>query len=76
VLGDHFKRQFAAQMLGQAFVTAVNFIEANKEAVERIANEVIEKQELYGDDLVRLLEAQNLRRPEIDFTKAETWPQM
>jgi hypothetical protein len=37
---------------------------------------VIERQELYGDDLVRLLDAQHLRRPEIDWTKEESWPRM
>jgi ATP-dependent Zn protease len=76
VLGDHHKRAYAAQILGQAYVTAENFIAANKEAVERIANAVIEKQELYGDELMRLLDAQGLKRPEIDWTKEETWPRM
>jgi hypothetical protein len=76
VLQDRDKRALAAQILGQAYVTAENFIAANKTAVERIADAVIEKQELYGDDLMRLLDAQHLQRPEIDWTKEETWPQM
>jgi ATP-dependent Zn protease len=76
VLQDPSKRALAAQILGQAYVTAENFIAANKAAVERIADAVIEKQELYGDDLMRLLDAQGLQRPEIDWTKDETWPQM
>ncbi len=70
------KRSHAAQILGQAFVTAEHFIAVNKDAVERIANEVIEKQELYGDNLIQLLEAQHLQRPEIDWTKEEIWPLM
>jgi len=76
VLQDRDKRAFAAQILGQAFVTASHFIAVNKDAVERIANEVIEKQELYGDNLIQLLEAQHLQRPEIDWTKDEIWPRM
>jgi ATP-dependent Zn protease len=76
VLQDRDKRALAAQILGQAYVTAENFIAANKTAVERIADAVIEKQELYGDDLMRLLDAQHLQRPEIDWTKDETWPQI
>jgi ATP-dependent Zn protease len=76
VLQDPSKRALAAQILGQAYVTAENFIAANKDAVERIADAVIEKQELYGDDLRRLLDEQHLQRPEIDWTKDETWPQM
>jgi ATP-dependent Zn protease len=76
VLGDPFKRKYAAQILGQAYVTAENFIAANKDAVERIAEAVIEKGELYGDELVHLLDQQNLKKPEIDWSKEETWPQM
>jgi ATP-dependent Zn protease len=76
VLQDRDKRGHAAQILGQAFVTAQNFIVVNRDAVERIANEVIAKQELYGDDLIQLLEAQHLQRPEIDWTKEDMWPRM
>jgi len=57
-------------------VTAENFIEANREAVERIAEAVIEKGELYGDELVGLLERQNLVKPDIDWAKEETWPRI
>jgi ATP-dependent Zn protease len=76
VLNDRFKRAYAAQILGQAYVTAANFIEANRDAVERIAQAVIDKGELYGDDLVGLLDRQNLKKPELDWTKEETWPQI
>jgi ATP-dependent Zn protease len=76
VLQDPYKRTAAAQILGQAYVIAENFIAANQEAIERIANEVIEKQEIYGDELVRLLDAQRLRRPEVDWMKEETWPRI
>ena len=76
VLQDPFKRKAAAQILGQAYVTAENFIEANRAAVERIAEAVIDKGELYGDELVGLLERQGLTKPEIDWTKEETWPRI
>ena len=76
VLQDPYKRATAAQILGQAYVTAENFIAANREAVERIADAVIDKGELYGDELVNLLERQNLKKPELDWTKEAVWPQM
>jgi ATP-dependent Zn protease len=76
VLQDPYKRTAAAQILGQAYVTAENFIASNKEAVSRIAETVIEKRELYGDELVALLDAQDLKRPELDWTKEETWPRI
>jgi ATP-dependent Zn protease len=76
VLQDPYKRTAAAQILGQAYVTAENFIAANRKAVEDIAEAVIEKGELYGDDLVGLLDRQNLKKPELDWTKEETWPRI
>jgi ATP-dependent Zn protease len=76
VLHDPFKRAQAAQIIGQAFVTAHNFIQHNRDAVEKVADAVIEKQELFGDDLIRLLDSVNLRKPEIDLAKEETWPML
>ena len=75
-LGDPRKRLYAAQFIGQAFVTAYNLINANKDKIESVADAVIEKKEIYGDDLVRLLDAQNFVKPEIDWTDEETWPKI
>ena len=41
-----------------------------------IATRLAEKRELYGDELVELLDAQDLVKPELDYTKEETWPKM
>jgi hypothetical protein len=76
VLQDPYKRAAAAQILGQAYVTAENFIAANRAGVERIAEAVIEKGELYGDELVKLLDAQHLAKPKIDWVAEETWPRI
>ena len=76
VLGDPEKRRMAGQILGQAYVRAHNLMLANREAVEKIADELVERREIYGDDLVRLLESQNLRRPEIDYADEATWPRV
>jgi ATP-dependent Zn protease len=76
VLMDPAKRALAAQMLGLAFVTAVNFIRANKDAVDSLANTLIEKGEIYGDELNELLDEQHLERPEIDYRRDESWPKV
>jgi cell division protease FtsH len=76
VLHDPFKRAQAAQIMGQAFVTAHVFIEHNREAVEKIADAVIEKQELFGDELVQLLDSMKLEKPDIDLAKESTWPKL
>jgi ATP-dependent Zn protease len=74
VLGDRSKRAMAAQLLGQAYLSAHHLIEHNKEAVERIAQTVIERKELHGNELLRLLDNAKLEIPEVDLTKEEAWP--
>ena len=74
VLNDRDKRAFAAQLLGQAYVTAHAFILQNKQAVEKIADELIEKRELFGDELVQILESAKLKAPQLDLTKEAAWP--
>jgi ATP-dependent Zn protease len=76
ILGDPFKQAVAAQILGQAYLMAVNLVAANRDAVEAIATRLAEKRELYGDELVNLLDEQKLVQPELDYTKEETWPTM
>ena len=76
VLGDPRKRAFASQFIGQAFVTAYNLILVNKQKIEAVADAVMEQKEIYGDDLVRLLDSQHFVRPEIDWTDEATWPRL
>ena len=74
VLNDRDKRSSAAQLLGQAYVTAHAFIAENKAAVEKIAETLAERRELFGDELVEILERAELKAPKLDLTKEEAWP--
>ena len=74
VLGDPDKRRMAAQILGQAYVAAYNLVLHNREAVEQIADALVEQREIFGDDLLRLLDRQRLQLPGLDYSKEETWP--
>ncbi len=74
VLGDPNKRSLAAQLLGQAYVTAYALISHNKKAVEQIADALIEKKELFGDELVEILENAKLKIPKVDLTQPRAWP--
>ena len=76
VLSDPSKRRMAAQLLGQAYMAAHLLVAANKDAVERVAEAVIAKGEIYGNELVALLDAQSLQIPTVDLTKDETWPKL
>jgi hypothetical protein len=62
--------------MGEAFVVAHNFVVHNRESVEKIADAVMEKQELYGDELMRLLDSVRLEKPEIDLTEEDAWPRL
>ena len=64
------------QLLGQAYLAAHHLIEANRDAVERVADALVERRELHGDEVVHLLEAQNLKLPEVDLTSESAWPRL
>jgi ATP-dependent Zn protease len=74
VLGDRGKRRLAAILIGQAFVVAYNTIRRNREGTEYVANRLIAAGELYGDEVVNLLEDAHLERPDIDLLDEESWP--
>ena len=74
VFADPEKRALAARILGQAYVQAHTFVAHNRAAIERLADVVVERRELYGDELVELLESVGLELPEVDLTKEESWP--
>jgi ATP-dependent Zn protease len=74
VLGDPGKRRAAAQLLGQAYVLAYSLMMANRERVEQVADTLIERKEMHGDEVVDLLTQVGLERPQIDLTDDRTWP--
>jgi ATP-dependent Zn protease len=76
VLGDPAKRSAAAQILGQAYLTAVCCIRANRESVAAVAEALVQHRELYGDEVVELLEAAAPRAPVIDVLDESIWPKV
>jgi hypothetical protein len=76
VLSDPGKRNAAAQILGQAYVAAQALIEANRVEVEAIADTLVERRELHGDEVVALLERHGLTRPQFDVMDDSGWPKL
>src|SRR4051794_1356489 len=76
ILMDGFKRRAAARIIGQAYITAVCMIRHNREQVARIADTLVERKELYGDEVVDLLNAAALEAPPIDITDETIWPKL
>jgi cell division protease FtsH len=74
VLGDPSKKRLAAQIIGQAYVNAYQLVAQNQQGIEQIADHLVARKELYGDELIDLLNSVNLQEPTIDLSKEETWP--
>jgi ATP-dependent Zn protease len=76
VLSDPSQRAMVEQLLGQAYLAAHHLVEANRDAVSAVADKLVERRELHGDEVVHLLDAQRLTLPEVDLTKDEAWPKL
>jgi ATP-dependent Zn protease len=76
VLNNQDKRRAAARILGQAYVTAYSLMASNREQVEAIADTLVERKEMHGDEVVEMLGRAGLRRPEIDLMDDTTWPKV
>ncbi len=68
------KQAAVAQVLGQAYVMAYSLMATNKDALERIADVLMERKEMHGDEVGDLLDQVGLVRPEINLHDDSTWP--
>ncbi|HEX5582967.1 AAA family ATPase [Gaiella sp.] len=73
-LSDPSKRRAASQIIGQAYVVAHNLAKSNTEALDRIAGVLMERKEIFGDELLDLLDSVGLRVPELDYGDESVWP--
>jgi ATP-dependent Zn protease len=76
ILGDQDKRKTIALLLGQAYVTAYNAVGHNRRQIEQIAEELIERKELHGDEVVDLLDRVGITKPDIDYLDPKAWPKI
>jgi cell division protease FtsH len=76
VLGDSDKRAIVGQLVGQAYVAAYNLVLANREAVEHIADVLAARRELFGDELLNLLDESKISIPVVDLAEESSWPTM
>jgi cell division protease FtsH len=76
ILADRDKRRAAAQILGQSYMTALCLIRHNREQVAQIAETLVARQEMHGDEVVEMLDAAKLEAPAIDITDDTIWPKL
>jgi ATP-dependent Zn protease len=76
VLSSRQKSALVAQMLGQAYMAAYHLIDNNRAAVEKLADALAARKELYGNELLQLLEESNPKVPEVDVRDEAAWPKI
>ena len=76
VLSDRDKRATAAQLLGQAYMAAHVLIAQNRDGVERVADVLVERREMHGDEVVELLDSLELKVSETDLLEESVWPRV
>jgi cell division protease FtsH len=76
ILGDPNKRKAVAGLLGEAFIAAYMLCRRNEQAVEKVALTLMERGEMYGNEVVDLLDNVGLVKPEIDVLDEKTWPKV
>jgi hypothetical protein len=74
ILGDPNKRKAVAGLLGEAFIAAYVLCSRNQDAVEKVALTLMERGEMYGNEVVDLLDNVGLVKPDIDLLEEKTWP--
>ena len=75
ILSDPSKRKVAAQIARPGVRRRAQPRRcSNRDGVEKIADAVLERKELFGDELVDLLDSVGLRLPEIDYADESSWP--
>ena len=74
IVSDSGKRALVAGLLGQAFVVAYNTIRHNRAGTEQIADVLVARRELHGDEVVEVLDAARLEKPQIDMLDEAAWP--
>jgi ATP-dependent Zn protease len=76
ILRDGAKQAAAAQILGQAYITALCLIRHNRQQTLRVAETLVERKELHGDEVVEVLDSAGLEAPYIDVNDESTWPKL
>jgi cell division protease FtsH len=76
VMTDRFKRAMAAQIIGQAYYQAYNAMRYNRAALEQVADTLVERRELHGDEVVELLDEVRPVKPTVDVLDRQTWPRL
>ena len=74
VLGSRGKGDLADEMVGHLFLIAYTFAVQNREAIRIVADVLVEKRELYGEEISRLMNSVGLVAARVDYLDEQSWP--
>jgi ATP-dependent Zn protease len=70
------KRQMAARLVGHAYLVTYKFAEQNRDAISRVADELVERRELNGDEITELMNSLHMKPAVVDYLEERTWPRL
>ena len=70
------KSKTVAQLLGQSYFIAYQTMAQNKPAIDYVANTLVERKEMYGDEVVDCLDRAGIKKPEINYLDPAAWPKI
>jgi hypothetical protein len=51
-------------------------VQQNRKGVEKIADDVVARREIYGDELLEVLEGAKLKPAKVDLLEETSWPML
>jgi ATP-dependent Zn protease len=71
---DRHSQKTVCQILGEAYVTAWNTMDQNRSGISHVADVLVERRELHGNEINEVLDAAGLVHPTIDLLEERCWP--
>jgi ATP-dependent Zn protease len=70
------KHQMAARLVGHSYLVTYKFAEQNRDAISRVADELVERRELNGDEITELMNSLHMKPAVVDYLEERTWPRL
>ena len=84
-LGDHYAERPARarqatrwpqRIVGHAYLVAYKFAEQNRAAISQVADDLVERRELNGDEITELMDSLHMKPAVVDYLEERTWPRL
>ena len=66
----------AARLVGHAYLVTYKFAEQNRAAISQVADVLVERRELNGDEITELMDSLHMKPAVVDYLEERTWPRL